>query len=629
MLGRVKRTASWLGCCVLFVACAPAPSAPSQMPEPAAGVPEAPLPAQPEPPREPWPPADAASGVSDPQVADLLRRHWAMTLELWPQMATELGVHRFDDRLEDNSVEGLARLRAVQRGFRNEARLALTRADLTEADRTSVALLAGELEAAVATERCAFEEWNLGAAENPLTRWNYLPEAHRVDSLESGQALLARYAQIGRFVDRQVQHLRRGLARGLVSNAESTRRVIEMLEKQLAEPLEDWPLSKPLELEHADWPVAELQRFRERLRQLTEQQIRPAFERYQRLLREEVLPQAHGDDTAGLVHLPGGAACYRTLIHSYTSLDRSAEELHRIGLEQIQRLDAELASLGKKALGSRGLADTLKRLRAEPKLYFGSAEEVVGAAERALTRARQALPRAFTRLPETSCVVQRVPDYEAPFTWAAYYRPPTPDGSKPGEYFVNVYKPETRPRFEAAVLAFHESIPGHHLQIAIGQELGELPAFRKHASATAFVEGWALYGERLADELGLYESDLDHIGLSSFDAWRASRLVVDTGIHAFGWSRQRAVEFLLAHTALSPENIANEVDRYITWPGQALAYKSGQIEILALRELAQTKLGKRFDLAAFHEVVLGGGALSLPLLRERVTTYIDGAASGG
>lgn len=540
-------------------------------------------------------------------------------------MATQLGVHRFDDRLEDNSGEGLARQRAVWYGLRSEARLLLARTDLAGADRTSLALLAEALDAVLAERVCAFEEWNLSASENPITRWSYLPEAHVVGSLESGRALLARYGQIALHVDREIAHLRRGLARGLVSNAESTRRVIDVFEKQLSEPTSRWPLLAPLAVAHPEWPAAEVERFRERLRQLTELQIRPAFERYLRVLRAEILPQARGDDAPGLVHLPSGAACYRARILAYTSLAHDPGELHRVGLQEIERLDAELAALARTAIGSTSLADALKRFRQDRSLYFQSPEQIVAAAERALERAQRALPRAFTRLPRAACVVERIPGYEAPFTWAAYYRHPAPDGSKPGEYFVNVYEPETRPRFEAAVLAFHESIPGHHLQIALAQELGDLPAFRKHSGATAFVEGWALYSERLADELGLYESALDRIGLLSFDAWRAARLVVDTGIHAFGWSRERAVAFMLAHTALSPTNIANEVDRYIVWPGQALAYKSGQMEILALRELAQKKLGARFDLREFHAAVLGGGALSLPLLREQVVAYIERA----
>jgi len=221
--------------------------------------------------------------------------------------------------------------------------------------------------------------------------------------------------------------------------------------------------------------------------------------------------------------------------------------------------------------------------------------------------------------------MREIPDYEAPYSTIAYYRQPHYDGTKPGEYFVNTYKPETRPKFELEALTWHESIPGHHLQIAIAQELGQLPMFRKLEGSTAFVEGWALYTERLAEEMGLYSTDTDRLGRVSYDAWRASRLVVDTGIHAMGWTRKQAEEFMLAHTALTPINISNEVDRYIGWPGQALAYKVGQIEILRLRAEAEQKLGKRFELKSFHSVVLGAGAVTLPTLERRVNAWVENA----
>jgi len=580
-----------------------------------------------EPAESAWPPADAASGISDPNVADLLRRHWATELELYPMLATVLGVHRFDDRVDDNSPEGIAKGRAATRAFLTEAQVLAARSDLPHGDRRSLELLQERLAASIASEVCAFEEWSLSVSDNALSRWNRLPEDQKVTTPASGDTLVARYALIAEHIDREVANLRRGLARGLVSNAETTRRVADMFEKQLAQPLADWPLLAPTRVSHDDWPAATLGRFRAALRATVSDQIRPAFERYAAFLKTEGLPRARRDDQSGVAFLPNGAACYRARVRAHTTLERDPRALHQLGLDQIAALDRELAELGQSALGTTSLAQTLERLRSDPALYFRSAEEIEGAARSALARARAAQPRAFGVLPKADCVVARVPDYEAAYTAIGYYRAPNPDGTKPGELFVNVSKPETRPRFEAAALAFHESIPGHHLQIAISQELGALPAFRKHAGFTAFVEGWALYTERLADELGLYADALDRLGMLSFDAWRASRLVVDTGVHALGWSRQRAIAFMLKHTALTPKNIDNEVDRYIAWPGQALAYKTGQLEILALRELAQARLGPRFDLRAFHDAVLLGGGVSLPVLRQQVNAYIDGVSA--
>ncbi len=255
-------------------------------------------------------------------------------------------------------------------------------------------------------------------------------------------------------------------------------------------------------------------------------------------------------------------------------------------------------------------------------------EAIIAAATTALDGARNAMSGYFGRVPKADCVVKPIPDYQAPYSTIAYYRHPTPDGSRSGEYFVNTYAPETRPRHEAEVLAFHESIPGHHLQIAIAQELSQLPAFRRHMGMTAFVEGWALYTERLADEMGLYSSDLDRLGMLSFDAWRAARLVVDTGLHAMGWTRSQTRDFLEANTPAALNNIDNEVDRYLNWPGQALAYKTGQFEILALRAEAEEVLGEAFDLAAFHDVVLEAGAVTLPILRKRVKAWQNEVALG-
>ena len=579
------------------------------------------------PPPAAWPPADADTGMTDPKLADLFRREWASELELDPMTATTLGVHRFDDRVDDNSAEGIARRRATVRAFLEEAQVLAARSDLVPGDHSSLELLVESLEANVVSEVCAFEEWGLSTSENPLTRWNRLPEDQKVTTPASGDTLAARYALIALHVDREIDNLRRGLSRGLVSNAETTRRLIDMFDKQLAQHLLEWPLAVPIRVHHDDWPPATLARFRETLMKTVAEQIRPAFARYVTFLKTEVLPRARRDDQAGLVYLPNGAACYRARIRAHTTLERDPRELHQLGLEQIAGLDHDIAELGRSALGESDLAHTLQRLRSDGSLYFTTAEEIEQQAQRALVRARAALPRAFNVLPKADCVVARIPDYEAPYGSIAYYRAPIPDGSKPGELFINVLEPRTRPRFEATVLAFHESIPGHHLQVAIAQELGEVPAFRKYAGFSAFVEGWALYTERLADELGLYEGPLDRLGMLSFDAWRASRLVVDTGLHALGWSRQQAVDFMLEHTALTPGNVDNEVDRYIVWPGQALAYKTGQLEILALRERAQARLGARFDLRAFHDAVLLGGAVSLPVLRRQVDSYIERAAA--
>jgi len=325
---------------------------------------------------------------------------------------------------------------------------------------------------------------------------------------------------------------------------------------------------------------------------------------------------------AGMAAMPGGLSCYRKLVRVHTSLDTPPSELHQLGLDEVKRIRAAISELGGKVLGTTDFAEIQRRLRKDPAMHFSTAEEVEAEAESTLARAKAAIPRWFGMLPKADCRVKVMGMHEAPFSTIAYYRNPAVDGSRPGYYMINTYKPKTRPRYEAQALAFHESIPGHHLQIAIAQELTGLPEFRKHQGVTAYVEGWGLYSERLADEMGLYSSDLDRLGMLSYDAWRACRLVVDTGMHALGWSRQQAIDYMTQNTLLAENNIVNEVDRYLTDPGQALAYKCGQLEILKLREEAKDRLGARFDIRAFHDAVLRNGALALPVLRQQVEAYI-------
>jgi uncharacterized protein (DUF885 family) len=314
------------------------------------------------------------------------------------------------------------------------------------------------------------------------------------------------------------------------------------------------------------------------------------------------------------------------MIRVHTSLDKDPQELHRLGLEQVARFRRDLAELGGRALGTRDVAEIQKRLRSDPAMHFASADQVEGKAREALARAKAAIPKWFGTLPQADCEVKVMGMHEAPYSTIAYYRQPARDGSRPGHYMINTYKPESRPRYEAEALAFHEAIPGHHLQIAIAQELTGLPDFRKFQGVTSYVEGWALYTERLADEMGLYSSDVDRIGMLSYDAWRACRLVVDTGLHALGWSRQQAIDYMVENSVLAENNIENEVDRYIGWPAQALAYKVGQLEILALRDDARTRLGERFDIRGFHDVVLRNGAVALPVLRKQVEAYVTQVA---
>jgi uncharacterized protein (DUF885 family) len=566
--------------------------------------------------------AAATQGVESAALAELFARHWGWYLAEFPEFATSVGDHRYDDRIDDRSLDHVRAQRAQEARFLDEAR-GLAAGPLSPGDREHVASFIEWVETRLAAETaCEAETWIVDARQsNPMARFEPLADRHPVTTPGSGAALAARYRAVPAAIDAAIASLRHGAAAGRFAVAASVKQAITMIDGELARPTADWPMALPARADRAGWSAAEKEAFRRDLLAAVDA-VRPALRRYRDALEREILPRARPDDRVGLELVPGGAACYAAEIRAQTSTRLGAEELHRLGLEEIERIDAEMRALGARLFGVGELSRIVARLRSDPALFFGTAEEVEGMAAQALAAAKARIPDFFGVLPRADCVVRRIPDYEAPFTTIAYYRQPNADGSKPGEYMINVYQPRTRPRFEAVALAYHESIPGHHLQIAIAQELTGMPAFRRHFGPTAFVEGWALYSERLADEMGLYPSDLDRMGMLSYDAWRAARLVVDTGIHAEGWSRERAVAYLMEHTALAENNIRNEVDRYINTPGQALAYKVGQLTIRRLRAEAERALGPRFDIKGFHDQVLGHGAVTMSLLEQRVRAWI-------
>jgi uncharacterized protein (DUF885 family) len=344
------------------------------------------------------------------------------------------------------------------------------------------------------------------------------------------------------------------------------------------------------------------------------------------VLRDQLLPVARDDDHCGLSWLDDGEAIYATLMRHHTTIDITADEVHRYGMAEVTtKLPGEYAAVGARLFGLPDAAQVFDRLRGDAALRFETPEEIMVAARAILASASAAMPAWFGRLPQTQCAIEAVPDFLAADTPGAYYMPPAPDGSRPGTYFVNTGQPEEKSRYEAASVGFHEAIPGHHLQLTIASELSELPRFRRFSYANAaYCEGWGLYAERLAEEMGLYPGDLDRIGMLSADSLRSCRLVVDSGMHALGWSRRQAIDFMAAHTPMSPREVAVEVDRYIAMPGQALAYKVGQREIFRLRDAGRAALGTKFDIKGFHDAVLGSGSVGLGVLREVVEDWIAG-----
>ena len=564
---------------------------------------------------------DIAAGL-----ASLSAEGWDSQMAAHPIYATALGDRRFDDRLRANGPGALATDATRLDAFLTRA-TAIEAEGLSAADRVTRSALVDFLRSELDLVESGVDAWMVDPLDGPQVAFLNVPSFQPVRTIAEGDALVARWQAIGPWIDRLVVTTREAMTRGTAAPQALVRNVVAELDDLLARPADDWPLVDPARDDHPDWPAGRHDSFAAAVRSAVADGIRPAFARYRAFLADELGPVARDDERPGLSHLPGGAEAYARLVRAHTTLDLTPEEIHRIGLEATERIDAEFQELGGQLLGITDQPAILARLRSDPALHFATPAEVYGVAEASLARANEAIPAWFGRLPKAPCVVVEMGAHEAKYSTIAYYRQPATDGSRPGSYYINTSAPETRPRYEAETLAFHEAVPGHHLQIAIAQELEGLPAFRRLGGPTAYVEGWGLYSERLSAEMGLLSGDMDRFGVASFDAWRACRLVVDTGLHALGWSRDRAIRFMVEHTALAENNIANEVDRYLAIPGQALAYKLGQREILRLRDEARTALGAAFDIRAFHDVVLGQGAVGLSTLRGVVDAWVVGRSA--
>ncbi len=549
----------------------------------------------------------------------MARDYWDERMFNEPLFATALGDRRFDDRLPDISPEGRTRIRQQYEAVIERCK-AIHEASLSPADRLTRAALLVDAGSVVSYYSCDLDDWVVDPLQGLQVELMNTESYQPVRTVAEGDAMVKRWLAIGPYIDQHISNLRAGAFNGKVAVRALVEKVIEELDDLVAKPDSEWALLRPLAVKR-NWTNEESQKFREGLEGAVKKSARPGFERYLGFLKSEILPKARPQEKPGVMHIAGGAETYGELIRVHTSLDLTPKEVHETGLTEVARINREMEELGERVFGITKRKEVLERLRTDPSLYFSSRDEVAAKAEAALARANAAIPKWFGRLPRTPCEVVRMEEHEEKYSTIAYYRPPAADGSRPGRYYINTSAPETRPRYEAEALAYHESVPGHHLQIAIAQELEGIPEFRKNVGVTAFIEGWGLYSEQLADEMGLYSSDLDRIGILSYDAWRACRLVVDTGMHAMGWTRDQAINFMLENTALAKNNIVNEVDRFITWPGQALAYKTGQLEMARLRTEAQARLGRKFDVRRFHDALLGNGAVPLTALRQIIKSY--------
>lgn len=544
---------------------------------------------------------------------ELAARFWRLVCEYSPTVATVRGEHGFNDVLrsfQDQDLDDLAdRFRSIEAEVR-----ALDTTQWDTQGRITAGLLAHESDI-WATE---IEDRFMVAAVDPYlgahTRILSDTQQNTVQTADQAYALLDRYRSVRPYLEGALALSLENARAGMTPAAASVERVLSQLDGYLASGLDDDPFLK-LSLPGTD-PEATTT-WREKAREIVTTVIRPAVADYRSDLATEIGPIARPDDKAGLVWMTGGERIYASLVHKYTQTGRSAAEIHGIGQDWgTDILVSEWVDIGKAAFGLGTMEETFERLHTDPEMRFNSEEEMLQHARDTVARAWEAVDGWFNIKPDTPCVVVPVPAAFAAAMPPAYYMQPPTDGSRPGTYFLNTHKPQERDKFEYQSTHFHEAIPGHHFDRSIAASLEGIPEFRRYSQVYAHTEGWGLYSERLADEMGLFSSDVDRLGMLSADAWRAGRLVVDTGMHALGWSRQQAIAWLRQWTPIGLLTIEQEVDRYIGMPGQALSYKMGQLEIMSLRAEAEAALGGAFDIKAFHDVMLANGAMTLPMLRE-------------
>ena len=550
----------------------------------------------------------------------LFDEHWEWTLKENPEYATHLGDDRYNDRLSDMSLEAVERRQQYTLSL-HEQLLEIDRSKLSSDDQLNYALF--RLQLGNALEGIPYNEEyqpvnQMGGIQIQLP---ILPMFTRFRGVRDYEDYLTRLGGIPLLIEQTTTLMRKGMGEGRTPTRVCLRSVPDQIKAQVETPVEDSPFYRPFSRFPGTVAEADRQRLAEAGRGIISGQVIPAFKAFLDFFTNEYLPGTR--EEVGVWALPDGLDYYAYRVRTITTTNLIPEEIHQIGLGEVKRIrvERERVIVGS---GFEGTFDEFTEfLRTDPQFYYTDAEELLRGYRDICKRVDYQLPRFFGRLPRTPYGVEPIPDFEAPASTTAYYREPAADGSRPGTFYANTYRLDQRPRYEMEALAIHEAVPGHHLQIALAQELEGLPNFRKHAGFTAFVEGWGLYSESLGEEMGFYQDSYSKSGQLTYEMWRAVRLVVDTGLHYLRWTRQQAIDFFLANTGLSEHNIIAEVDRYIVWPGQALAYKIGELKIKELRARAEEALSADFNIRAFHDMVLGRGAVPLDILEQGVLDWIE------
>ncbi len=561
----------------------------------------------------------AVFGDSADDFNALLDEAWEWDLENFPMFASQLGDLRYNDRWQDHSIEAIETRRAEIREFLKRV-YAIDQSALSESDQLNRELFRRSMQ--IEVDGMAFNGHLMpfdhqGGVQNLDSMANYLS----FTSVKDYEDWLTRMGKLGEVVDQTIKLAERGRKAGYMP----PKILMERIPGQLAAQLVDEAEASPFYAIFEEFPTSiaddDQQRLRAMARNTIDDSVLPAYRKLSRYFSDTYLPACR--DSIGLSSLPDGSAWYEYHARRFTTTQMTPDDIHRLGLNEVRRIRDEMHKIIDEVDFDGGFQDFLAFLRSDPQFYYDNPDDLYEAYLATSKRIDPELVHQFGKLPRMPYGVKPIPDSIAPDTTTAYYTQPAADGSRAGIYWVNLYKPEVRPKYEIEVLSVHEAMPGHHLQLALQQELGDIPNFRRYGGFTAFVEGWGLYSESLGYDLGLYKDPYSRFGQLTYEMWRAVRLVVDTGIHYKGWTRQQAIEFFKDNAAKTELDIINEIDRYIGWPGQALAYKIGQLKIKAIRDRAELALGDEFDVRVFHDELLSGGALPLDILEQRMDAWLN------
>ncbi len=562
--------------------------------------------------------AGAASHDAQAALVSLFESAWQRDLAENPLTASYFGDRRFEDRLPDLSAAAIARRDAADRQVLIELGR-IERPVLTTDEQLSYDLFQREYQGRVAAQR--FKPWlyEIRPSDGPQAL-SEVAELLPFQTAADYRNWIARLTAIGPYLRQYESILQLAIRERRTQPRVIMEKALTQLQKQLVAEPDQSPFFKPFQRMPESIAAAEQTELSAAARAAIQVHVLPAYRQFEQFFRTRYLPATR--TSVGIWDTPEGQAFYRNRAALHTTTKLTPDEIHALGRSEVARIRGEMQKV-MAAVGWQGtLQEFFVHLRTDPQFYFQSQQELFEAYASTAKRIDPELVRLFNVLPRTPYGVRPIPDTSAPNTTTAYYQGPALDGSRPGYYYVNLYRPEVRPKYEIEVLTIHEAVPGHHLQIALAQEQKSLPQFRRNAGITAYVEGWALYSESLGEELGLYRDPYSRFGYLTYDMWRAVRLVVDTGIHAKQWTRQQAIDYFKDNAAKTEADIVNEIDRYISWPGQALAYKIGQLRIRGLRTEAEQTLGEKFDVRAFHDQLLETGALPLDVLEARTRAWI-------